>query len=151
MPTFTWLQTSGKSGVLGPDAQLPVVLERSSEHELVVRELLQAIRLVLDTPQRIGIAQILHAKVITSFYFDLLVVFKFWREWAKLLCARFWVRQNLSFLFSTEACLWFPRPNIIFWLKADIFQSTFSTDSSDMKSFYFGIDEWQIQIELKSK
>ena len=74
------MQTSGKSGVLGPDAQLPVVLERSSEHELVVRELLQAIRLVLDTPQRIGIAQILHAKVITSFYFDLLVVFKFWRE-----------------------------------------------------------------------
>ena len=70
------MQTSGKSGALGPDAQLPVVLERSSEHELVVRELLQAIRLVLDTPQRIGIAQILHAKVITSFYFDLLVVLK---------------------------------------------------------------------------
>ena len=58
------MQTSGKSGALGPDAQLPVVLERSSEHELVVRELLQAIRLVLDTPQRIGIAHILHAKVV---------------------------------------------------------------------------------------
>ena len=39
------MQTSGKSGALGPDAQLPVVLERSSEHELVIRELLQAIRL----------------------------------------------------------------------------------------------------------